>query len=345
MSGCGSLKNNPLYLMDYLSKDSWKYVWAGGQDSQNPNYKNDYQLNAFSTFLNASQILYSYQGASNGLIPEKLMMFASTFGRLSNQDKLYTATDLDQLAQAKGFNNSHTYLVNYGPEVIKGSKSKPNPNQPDPLATDTLIWTINSHLEDEFALLEKYQSQDKVWVRDFTTVADYLQAWKKVKVLDFTAQSVTIQNQAETNIDGLTLIIPNQKISAVSANGVYYPYIRNQYVVLPRLNAGEIRKIDFEFGDIRTDLPQITNFTDKQIAITDVSFNQTDKILKISINSTGKLGQDLVVDDADISIKIPNNQKPEVLRDGATYSNTTFTDQVLTIKTDTNQHNFEVKLK
>ena len=331
ISGCGSITGNKLNMIDKLAQGTWKYIWADGQDSQNKNYK-DYTLNAFSTFKTASQILYYYQGAQNAIIPNKFMIFASS---LSHENEMFTESEIQQLAQDKGFNNTHTYFQNYGPAVLKASL---------PTGKKDAVWNINPKLEDEFTLLDKYQSQDKIWVRDFTTVADYLQSWKNVQIIDFTDKSLTIKNNSDQAIIGLTLFAAKEKISAVSSSGVYYPYIRDQYVVLPKLEANEEKTVLFAFGEPNPTLPQILNFADKQIEISDISYVQADKNLKIAIGPTGKPGQNLTITDTEIKIQIPSGSTPSITRDGHVYTNTDFANQILTIKTDTNKHNFEIKI-
>jgi hypothetical protein len=228
--------------------------------------------------------------------------------------------------------------------VLKGSKPVNNDKNSDPNNPNATFWIINKHLEEEFKTLEDYQNKDMVWVRDFTTVADYLNQWKQIKILDFTKNSITIQNQGENDINGLTLFSPNQKISTVSSSEVYYPYIRNNYVVLPRLEKGQTRTVNFKYGEVDKNLPQIINFTDKHIEISDASFYPTEKKLKISIAPSSKPGQDLVVGETEIQIKLPDGVKPSVKEDDVLHeAGMTYNNQILTIKTDTNKHNITIE--
>lgn len=327
LAGCGGLQGNKLYLMNYLVDGPWQYLWASGQDSQvgGP----DYQLSAFDKFQDAARVLYYYQGASEALIPKKLLTFASSY---THSSKELTAPELDQLAEGKGFINIHAYFLDNSDQNDAASLKKTNQGT---------FWRISNHLEEGLKLLGDYQDEDKVWARDFTTVADYLRAWHNVKILDFTKNSVTIQNQGENAIDGLTLYNPVGKIATAKSGDVYYPYIRDNYVVLSRLAKGETRTVEFGSDE---NIPQIENFTDKHIEISEASYSKTDNQIKINIASSGKPGQDLVVGETEIKIKLSGSINPKITRDGAAFTDFIIEGRELTITTDTNAHNFVIQL-
>lgn len=327
ISGCGSLNEDKLNVTKQMAANNWKYWWASGQDSQGGG--KDYQLNAFEDFLSASRVLYYYQGTADALIPPQLMAFAQSY---TYEKKEFSTADLDKLSKDKGFHNVHAYFVANSAELDNSSLKKDGDGN--------TYWRTSTHLEKGLEVLEDYQKEDLVWVRDFTTVADYLRQWQKIKILDFTANSVTIQNTGEEAIDGLTLYNPIAKIKTVKSGGTYYPYTREGYVVLPRLEKGETKKI--EFGDDKN-IPQITNFEDKHIDINDVSYSVQDKKLNISIGPSGKPGQDLVINDTEITIELPSGFSPKITRDKAAYNNFSLSGNTLTLKTDTNNHSFIVQ--
>jgi hypothetical protein len=332
ISGCASIKGNPLYLVDRLVSAGYKYVWADGQDSQDALYR-DYLLNAYDQFNHAAQILYYYQGATGAELPTSLKMFASS---IAHETHMFTPDELDQLSAQKGYNNTHTYFVNYGSGTITGSV----PSGPK----NDLVWKVNEVMETEFALLQKYQDQDKILTSDTSTILDFLTAWHQIQIVDFDQNSLTIKNTGANPIDGLTLLAPSGQIQSAQSGNVIYPYLRQGYVVLPRLASGETRTIQFKLGTPDAQLPQIVNFTDKHIDISQMSYLTDVRQLEIDIAPMAKPGQDLTVDNTDIVIKLPANSNPKILRDNQNYTGFKLDGQTLTLSTDTNSHQFLINL-
>jgi hypothetical protein len=199
-------------------------------------------------------------------------------------------------------------------------------------------------MEREFALLQKYQDQDKILTSDTSTILDFLQAWHQIQIVDFDKKSLTIKNTGANPIDGLTLLAPSSQIQSAESGNVVYPYLRQGYVVLPRLASGETRTIQFKLGIPDSQLPQIVNFTDKHIDVSQVSYLSDSRQLEISIAPMAKPGQDLTVDNTDIVIKLPANSNPKILRDNQNYTNFKLDGQTLTLSTDTNPHQFLINL-
>ncbi len=327
IAACGSIKGDKLNVVEQMAAGTWKYWWASGQDSQGGG--KDYQLSAFEDFLDASRILYYYQGASEALIPPKLLAFAQSY---TYEKKEFTTGDLDKLAEQKGYHHVHAYFVTNSPELDNSSLKKDGDGN--------TYWRTSTHLENGLKGLEDYQEEDKVWVRDFTTIADFLQAWQDIKIIDFTNNSITIKNEGENAIDGLSLYNPAGKIESAKSGDTYYPYVRDGYVVLPRLEKNETRIVEFGSDD---NIPQIKNLTDKHIEISDVSYNSKDKKLSINIAPSGKPGQDLIVDNTDIVIELPSAASLKVTRDGVPFTGFSLKDKTLTITTDTKEHEFLIQ--
>jgi len=331
VSGCGSDKTSCLYVIDKLKENNWKYVWSSGQD-----YPYNHALNGFESNMKVPPIAYYFQkiddSDTNG---DPLLMFAASKYFYKFHRNL-TEDNLERLSNEKGFHNYHIYFrkpssnINYinglpdDPAILDNIewlglvRSVETPGHP-------IEWSIEPKWEEKLVLLEAFQNQDKLWVRDFTSVANYLMAWSKVKVEDFGNAWVQIRNTSDEPIDGLTIYSPATNIStAVDSEGNYFPWIKNMnnginnegYVVLPELQPNESKRIYFGAGDPGNSKPRLINVSNKQIAVFDCSYSEKDNKLKIEIGSYGAK----VPEKTNILLKLPFVSSYAVFRNGVSYS-------------------------
>jgi hypothetical protein len=324
LAGSGADPESPLYVVEALETRGWRYAWASGQD-------NTYDLNAFAPRVPVPLLLYSHPALDAPGPADRRLLFFDASNALTVKSAL-TAEMLTQLAGDKGFNNVHAYFRLYRNDTQGFIRAVPG--------AEALHWEVHPEWEAKFALLEAFQETDRLWVRDFTTVADHLQAWSRLRIVDFGADWLTLRNDNPHAVHGVTLYAPAWLAWVGMDDGTLLPWVRNVpadesgrpaegYVVLPELAAGATVRLTCAAGSYARDLPLVRRISHKHLAVTACGYAPATRTLTLTLGAD----RAAVTEAATVVIDWPAGEALAVERDGLPYADVTRDGAVLTLTT------------
>jgi len=274
-------ENSTYYSFDLIKDNNIKYAWVGMLPVR-------YNFNLFHSTIsveygaplhkiytvdNESKVYFFVRGGSDCENYNEFMDTSNPSKGCANTTRIE-----NELIKTNGLQIIYTHLT-----VGSTDESRFYKNE----TADFSLLTIKEDFDNFLAWIEQKQNEGILWVATVSEILDWLLYLENVSITDQNGSIITIKNNNQVSIRGVTLKANKNISSVILSNGLYNIYVNNEYFLLPKLNPGETITLTINTGGgYDTSIPRVYSVDPHLDIETAVYDKSTKKVAVTVLNNT-----------------------------------------------------------